>query len=82
MMRFRKMGVAMILAAALAAGAATTAVSASADAALPVAMEANVDDPCQALSEIIAFLEQRPPSRLRDFLLAQARRLFATYCAA
>jgi hypothetical protein len=80
MMRFRKMGVAMILAAALAAGAATTAVSAS--AALPVATEANVDDPCQALSEIIAFLEQRPPSRLRDFLLAQARRLFATYCAA
>jgi hypothetical protein len=42
---------------------------------------ATVGEVCGALSDAIVFLEGRPPSRLRDFLLAQARRLFSKYCS-
>jgi hypothetical protein len=47
----------------------------------PAATSVSLAEACSALSEAIEFLEGRPQSRLRDFLLAQARRLFATYCA-
>lgn len=80
MKRLKRMGIAVMLASALSMGLATTTVSASEETNLPVAASATLQDACQALSEVIEFLEQRPPSRLRDFLLAQARRLFATYC--
>lgn len=38
-------------------------------------------DACAKLAEAIAFLEGRPASPLRDFLLAQARRLEVRYCS-
>jgi hypothetical protein len=38
-------------------------------------------DVCDALAKAIAFLEERQPSRLRDFLLAQARAVFDHHCS-
>jgi hypothetical protein len=35
---------------------------------------------CARLADYIAFLEGRPSSRLRDFLLEQARNLYSEYC--
>jgi hypothetical protein len=35
---------------------------------------------CAKLADVITFLEGRPASPLRDFLLAQARRLELKYC--
>jgi hypothetical protein len=40
-----------------------------------------IGEVCGGLSDVIAFLESRPESRLRDFLLAQARRVFEKHCA-
>jgi hypothetical protein len=36
---------------------------------------------CDGVSDVIAFLESRPASPLRDFLLGKAQRLFARYCS-
>jgi hypothetical protein len=36
---------------------------------------------CAYVAETIATLEAKPESRLQQFLLAQARRIFALYCS-
>jgi hypothetical protein len=74
-----------VSAAALVAVALSVGLSSSASAAMvprdePVVTTTGTDL-CQGLADAIAFLEERPASRLRDFLLGAARRLFAAHCS-
>jgi hypothetical protein len=70
-----------VLAATLAIGLAAAAPAAASTGDHPAAAAtASNEHLCGALADTIAFLESRPPSRLRDFLLEHARRLFARYC--
>jgi hypothetical protein len=72
----RRRSGALVLAITIAMGLAMTTPT----AASTNADDATIDRFCSALGETIEFLEQRPPSRLRDALLEGARRLFARYC--
>ena len=78
MKRAKRLGAAMMLAGALSMGMATTAVAAAPEPTAPVVIVNG--DFCSSLAEAIAFLEQRPESRLRDFLLAYLRHVFAAHC--
>ena len=79
MKRAKRLGAAVLVAGALSMGMATTAVAAVPE---PPAMAVTVNgDFCGSLAEAIAFLEQRPESRLRDFLLAYLRHVFAAHCS-
>jgi hypothetical protein len=73
-------GGAFVLAAALAIGLGTAAPAAASTGGGAVTARVSTAHLCEALADTIAFLESRPPSRLRDFLLAQAERLFARHC--
>ena len=80
MKSLRRLGTALVLSATLAIG-----LSIATPASASTTQAANLTPPtigqfCDGLADVIAFLESRPPSPLRDFLLAQARRLFERYC--
>jgi hypothetical protein len=77
----RRMAAAFAVAATLGVGlTAATPATASTPARPMVVATVTIGDVCHALADTIAFLESRPPSRLRDFLLARAEQLFARYC--
>jgi hypothetical protein len=81
MRRLRRFGVAVVLASSLALTLTiATPASAAQSGSHAVGTQIRTFDPCVALSDYIHFLEQRPAGPLRDFLLAQARRLFDRYC--
>jgi hypothetical protein len=82
MKSLRRMVVAAAVAATLAVGlVAATPAAASTEGRPMVVATVTIGEICQALAETIEFLESRPPSRLRDFLLAQATHLYSRYCA-
>jgi hypothetical protein len=75
------MGVATVAAAVLAIGLVTAAPAAAAAPRPPVMVATiTIGDVCAALAKAIAFLEERPASRLRDFLLTQAQAAFDAHC--
>jgi hypothetical protein len=77
----KRLGTIALLAASLAV-TSTILTPATARAADVTAVSTTVTlaDACAKLAELIAFLEARPAGPLRDFLLAQARRLELKYC--
>jgi hypothetical protein len=77
MKSIRRLGAVTLLAAAL---AVTPASAVAADQAV-TSTTVTRDEACAKLAELIAFLEGRPASPLRDFLLAAARRLDLRYCS-
>jgi hypothetical protein len=80
MTRLRRIGTGLVMAATLAASL-TVATPAMANTTQSAAASVpTIEQVCAGLADAIAFLETRPPSPLRDFLLAQAQRLFARYC--
>ena len=77
----RRLAAVALLAASLAAtGVVLTPATALAAEEAASSTTITLDDACAKLAEAIAFLEGRPARPLRDFLLAQARRLEARYC--
>jgi hypothetical protein len=70
-----------MLAGLLATGLATTtpAAAATVDGSAGT-QDVTIGHVCAALADYIQFLESRPPSPLRDFLLEQAQVLFARFC--
>ena len=78
----RRLGAVTLLAAALATTAlAVTPASAVAAGEAVTSTTITRDEACAKLAELIAFLEGRPASPLRDFLLAAARRLELRFCS-
>jgi hypothetical protein len=74
---------AAVLAVFVASGLAVVAPAAAADTgpqAAATATHITIGEVCGRLSDYIAFLEARPPSRLRDFLLTQAKNLYSRFC--
>ena len=73
-----------VVASALLVGSLITAITAAparADTGPGVATAITLSDACAKLADLIAFLASRPSGPLRDFLLAQARRLELRYCS-
>jgi hypothetical protein len=79
MRSLRRMGITAVFASALAMTVVVVTPASASDGSATTAT-VTIEEACAKLSEAITFLEGRPQGRLRDFLLAQARRLFATYC--
>jgi hypothetical protein len=77
----RRIGAVALLAASLAVtGTALSPATVVAADGAAVSTTLTLADACAKLAEAITFLEGRPASPLRDFLLAQARRLELRYC--
>lgn len=79
MRSLRRMGITAVFASSLAM-TVVVATPASASDASAITATVTIEEACGKLSEAITFLRDRPESRLRNFLLAQAQRLFDTYC--
>jgi hypothetical protein len=82
MRSLRRFASAAVLAAFVAGGlaVATPAAASTTPQNGAVATNITIDSICGRLANYIAFLEARPASRLRDFLLEQARNLYSRYC--
>jgi hypothetical protein len=78
MIRIRRLGATLALAGILGTGLALspTPLSAAPTNAVPT-----VTVICDYIAQAIAFLELKPPSPFRDFLLATLRRAQERYCA-
>jgi len=79
MVRIRRLGAALALAGVLCTSLALTPTPLS--AAPTVAAPQVTVRVCDYLAQAIAFLESKPQTPLRDFLLATLRRVQAQYCA-
>jgi hypothetical protein len=80
MKKTRTLGAGILLV-ALALGPAMPRAASAAPLVPPTVVATGTIDVCGGLADVIAFLESRPSSRLRDFLLASAQRLFDQHCA-
>jgi hypothetical protein len=69
----------VVLASSLAFGFPAT-VAAAPTAGAPLTVAVTLTDACAKLADAVAFLEGRPASPLRDFLLAVTRKLQTRYC--
>ena len=81
MKRIRTLGAGILVACTFTVGPGMPRAASAAPLVPPTVVATGTVDVCGGLADAIAFLESRPSSRLRDFLLASAQRVFDRHCA-